>query len=95
MNNLARIDLGRAGWIHIGYDGRHSHRGVEQAEQRKAGQVDLAGRDAVVLLNQIDLRIEHPMFVQDALRGTGAATGEDNGCLIASRRHVWFKVANR
>ena len=58
LDDLGRIDLGGPRRVHVGDDGRHAHRAVEQPEQREARQIDFARLDAVEVADLIHLGVE-------------------------------------
>ena len=86
FDDIPRIDLRRPRRVHVGNDRRHSHRAVEQGEQRKAGQVDLARLDVVEIADLVDLPVEVAVAIEHALGRTGAAGGEDDRRRIVGLR---------
>src|SRR6202035_1556215 len=53
-------------------------RRVEQTEQGKARKIDAARLNSELVADQVDLRVEHPVLVDDSFRRPGAAAGEDD-----------------
>ena len=72
--------------VHVGNHRGDAHRAVEQAEQRKARQIDLAGPDAVAIADLLHLGVEIAVREQDALGRTGAAGREDDRRRIVGGR---------
>src|SRR5271166_4787012 len=72
------IGTSGAARVDIRNDGRDPHRGIEQAEQWEAGNVDLARLNSVELLNLSDLMVECAVAIEDTLCRAGAAGGENN-----------------
>ena len=75
---FAGIDRGRTRRIDLGHDGGHAERGIEEREDRQHRQVDFAGLDVVGVADEPHLRVEHAVFVADALGRAGGAGGEED-----------------
>lgn len=65
--------------VHIRNDGGDLHCKVEESKERKAGHIDFTGLDVVVFAEQVNLCIEHLVFVDDAFWRSGAAARKDDG----------------
>ncbi len=68
---------GRVG-IHVRDDGRDAQGSVEQAEQRKARQIDFARLNFIKIAQLFDLGVEVAVAVEHPLGRAGAAGGEDD-----------------
>ena len=86
LDNFGGIDRGRVRRVHVGNHGRHAHRAVEQPEQRKRRQIDLAGLDIVKIVDLLHLGVEIAVGVEHAFGRAGAAGGEDDGRRLVGRR---------
>ena len=78
LDDLPRVDLRRPRRVHVGDNGCHPHRAVEQAEQREAGQIDLTRPDPVEIADLLHLGVEVSVAVEHTLGGSGAPGGEDD-----------------
>ena len=66
-------------WVHIRDDCGDLHSEVEECEEGEARDINFTGLDIVVIADEIDLCIEHLVFVDDAFWWPGAAAGKDDG----------------
>ena len=79
--------------VHVGNDGRHAHRAIEQAEQRKGRQIDFARPDAVEVADLIDLGVEIAVGVEHAFGRAGAAGGKNDRRRLVGRGRGQFAAA--
>ena len=71
-----RVDRGRSAGIHLWDDTTQTERRTEKCKQRERAEIDLAGFNAVQLLQEFHLLGEDAVRVLHALRQAGTATGE-------------------
>src|SRR5262245_17911779 len=86
------IDTGRARGIHVGDDRRHAHCTVEESEERKTGEIDLAGLDAVEVPDFVGLLIEVAVAIENAFGRAGATRSENDGGRIVEFSLDWLEV---
>ena len=79
LQNKIRIDVCGSREIHFRKDRSHAHRAVEQAKQRKAGQIDLAGLYAIAVSNLTHLVRKVSVAIEDTFRRPRTPRGENNG----------------
>ena len=91
FDNPRRIRLRRFGGVHRRNDGRRPHGRIEQTEKRKAREIDASWLDPVAIAYQVDLRVEHTVFVNDTFGRPRTAAGKDDGGRIGRPHRHGFK----
>ena len=86
LDHIRRIDLRGTRCVHVGDDRGHAERGVEEREERKGGDVDLALLNAEHLTDGDHLGSEVPVTADGTLRRSRGATREEDGGDLVGRR---------